>query len=109
MNVSMLRPSKCPLCSATGEFLINSGSINDHDATIIMPTKTLKAKSKRNSSTFTLLTIFLNLVYSVCCTNCKVFVAFDGQSVCLLNMGKYLVCYEMLRNFLFQFASVVCV
>ena len=97
----MLHPLECPLCG--GESLVSTDLVDE--ATVILPTKTFKA----NSTVFRWLCVIVTLsayflvVNSMYCSHCKATIDFDGQSCCVLNMGKFLVSYEVLRNFLFQF------
>ena len=37
------------------------------------------------------------------CTQCGATIHFDGQNVCLLNMGKFCIAYEVMRELMFQF------
>lgn len=39
------------------------------------------------------------------CVNCDRKIYFDGLNQCVLNMGKHVICHEMLRHFMFYFLT----
>lgn len=41
--------------------------------------------------------------YHKCCSLCGNLLPYDGLDDCLLNMGRFLVHYEVLRDYMFQF------
>ena len=61
-------------------------------------------RSTQKNNAVTVVVSFISVLYYICADDeCDGKVVFDGADLTLLNMGSYLICYEVLRDFMFHF------